>query len=386
MEEISWKLLESIGLEVGLPLLGGFNLTSDNFNKEKKRLSVWQEKGFSGEMKYMNRSPDLLGNPKMLLPEAESILTFGLPYDSSPHPEMKVGYGRVARYAWGKDYHDIFPGLLKNFLNALAKINSNIKYKYFSDAVPLLERACAEKGGIGFVGKNTLIIKPGVGSFFFLGEILLNFKITEAHQDLQFQGCRTCTNCLEKCPTGAFEEECLLNANKCISYLTIEKKGLHSVREREMIGEWIFGCDICQEVCPFNHTSIKFPKAPKIEFLGSEGAGPLVSIIELLKIKTDEEFRFRFKGTPLIRPKREGMIRNAIQVAVNTRYEESLIKIIELINDASPVIRATALWGVYSLAGREKVLSHAEKAVHDISQEVAREAENILSGSYCKKK
>lgn len=379
VEEISWKLLESVAKEVCLPLVGGFNLDTSDFLKEKTRLKVWQENGFAGEMQYMNRTPNLIADPRQLLPEAQSILSFGLPYDSSPHPELRKGHGRVARYAWGKDYHQIFPSLLMSFLKKLENLTHlKIQFRIFSDAVPLLERACGEKSGIGFVGKNTLLIRPGIGSFFFLGEILLNSKINELPATQKYKGCSTCRNCIANCPTDAFQDEFQLDARKCISYLTIEKRGVLSVEERGMSGEWLFGCDVCQEVCPFNHSAIKSPEISIKEFTQDQGVGALLSILDLLEIKSDLEFRARFKGTPLLRPKRDGLLRNAIHVAVNTLFEDALAPLRVLCQDSSAVLRATALWGVSVLAERKIALPLVENGVHDLSPEVRNEAIRLL--------
>lgn len=328
----------------------------------------------------MNRDPELFIDLKKIYPEVRSLITVGVKYQSSYHPTFKQGYARVARYAWGRDYHDVFKAKLDSLCAAL--LHHGISSKAFTDAVPILERAYASKAGIGFIGKNSLLIAPGYGSFLLLGELLVNAEF-QTKERTQFGGCSTCVKCRSHCPTGAIVEDRVVDARRCISYLTIEKRGAFSIVEREALGEWIFGCDICQDVCPFNHRSLKRGRAPEIaELDGSYGSGALLNLGELFSISDDRSFRERFKGTPLIRPKREGLIRNGLCVAKNTNAIELLELIAELCEDKSEVVRQTALWSGVNLSAmfgenRKFWMDKLLKLKRDQSQAVRTEAEMI---------
>lgn len=360
---VKLEVLKELASQAGLSLMGATNASELSIDKE--RLSEWQKEGNAAAMTYMSRDPELLSNPLRLLPEAKSILSFALRYDSSPHPERPHGFGKVARYAWGRDYHKVLPKLMKDFL---ALVNTRLRIapiaRIFSDAVPLLERAVAARSGYGFIGKNTLFISPGTGSFTLLGEILWDQEVEK--EEASSSGCGTCTKCLSDCPTGALTEK-KLDARKCISYLTIEKKGVLNADEGLKIADWLFGCDICQEVCPYNYTAIKTRRIAAHPQLGKRhGVGALLSLREVLEVRTDAEYIQRFAGTALMRAKREGLVRNACVVAVNTRCFE-LSDVLGKISaeDESPVVRAQALYSYSQLTSGRKANLALNSALRD---------------------
>jgi epoxyqueuosine reductase len=250
----------------------------------------------------------------------------------------------------------------------------------FSDAVSILERAVAARGGLGFVGKNTLLIRPGQGSFFLLGEIVWELDICDQPETPAYAGCRSCTRCLNACPTNAFVDERVLDARKCIAYLSIEKRGMLSLWERRALGNWIFGCDVCQEVCPFNHAVQKEGREPDLVNLGAlKGAGKILNLSAVLRIRTQEVWRTSFAHTALERARRAGLLRNAACVAVNTG---AVALIPDLVNafkeDSAPAVRATSFWALsefYNLGA----LSHSawcsivQAAKSDVSSEVQKE-------------
>lgn len=336
---------------------------------EVERLTSWQEAGYAGEMEYMRRSPELLTSPKKLFETLRSIVVVGAYYDRGPRGVLQPGYGRVARYAWGRDYHKVLRAKLRQLVAGVQKeIGRDISHRIFSDSVPLLERALASQAGLGFVGKNTMVILPGAGSFMFLGEVLWELDVTglpdrveRVHRSLEpslqhgKSRCGECNQCLGSCPTGAFVSEYVLDARRCISYLTIEKRGTLSLQERSWIGEWIFGCDVCQEVCPFNLVPLKRKSPPDLpEFAALAGGGGLVALEDILRIRTDEAFVRRFAGTPLMRAKREGLVRNAAVVAANTKASGLLPALREVVlEDSSPVARRHALWSFVTLGSSE---------------------------------
>jgi len=321
--------------------------------KAGKRYQKWRSEGFAGEMAYMVRENPRRWVPQDLLPEAKSIITFGVNFFSeAPRAMPKKGYGRVARYAWGKDYHHIVKKRLEEWTYSLKELaGREVKSKIMVDSGPLLERSYAERSGTGFVGKNTLIINRKLGSYIFLSEILTDLDLepdAEASMDEKDKdACGSCRLCISDCPTGALVAPRQLDARKCISYWTIENRGEIPHEMRAGIGDWIFGCDICQEVCPYNG----LPRQTQWrEFLPGEGAGPYLSLLDVLSISKDEDFRKRFAGTPILRSKRAGLVRNGCVVAANQNFEEALPLLEELSSkDTDAMIRSHAAWSIVQL-------------------------------------
>ena len=320
--------------------------------QDREKALAWQNSGYAAEMTYMQRSADLLSNPLMLMPEAKSIIAFCMYYERTQTPVLSRGYGRVARYAWGKDYHKVIKKKLKKLvMNLNNRSGVSFNYRIFSDAVPLLERGLAVKAGLGFIGKNSMLIRPKSGSFFFIAEILCDLEISGGSLPVLSENCGTCNNCKVACPTGAIVDDYIIDANKCISYLTIEKRGMFNYWQREAVKDWIFGCDICQDVCPFNHQSLKKEAPPALkEFSRECGAGPELKLSAILAIRTDENFKRDFSGSAIMRAGREGLLRNAAAVAVNTDAECCIASLEEaFMHDSSEVVRSHALWGALSL-------------------------------------
>lgn len=308
----------------------------------------WRESGFAAGMEYMTRRPELHAHPERLAPSALSLVTLAINYyASAPRFEHERRYGRVARYAWGRDYHDVVkPRLLELVSRIRTLAGREIQARCFVDAVPLLERAAAQRAGLGFFGKNTNLLQPRSGSWFFLSEILLDLELPPDNSEIKIS-CGSCRRCLDACPTEAFAGPYRLDSRRCISYLTIENKGPIPRELRAGLGEWLFGCDVCQDVCPFNRFS---SDSSWSELAPDAGAGPRLDLVELLSISTDEEFRARFKGTPLTRPKRRGLLRNAAVVARNIECNAAVPALIERVTrDPEPLIRSHALWAVAQL-------------------------------------
>jgi len=337
----------------------------------------WCAAGFAADMEYMTRRSDLQAYPQTLVPFAQSIITLAADYYfPAPTFEHQGRFGRVARYAWGLDYHDVVkPRLLKLVAEIESLVGQEVRARCFVDAVPLLERAVAASAAIGFFGKNTNLLRPKGGSWFFLSEILLDLDLS-ANEIPITVSCGTCQRCLTACPTDAFVSPYVLDSGKCISYLTIENKGPIPPELRSGIGEWIFGCDVCQEVCPFNRfaAETKWP-----EFHPDVGAGARLDLVEVLSIDTDARFRDRFRGTPLTRPKRRGLLRNAAVVAANIGATAAVPMLIERIErDPDPLIRSHCLWSLGQL-DRSRALGLAERAFkNDTESMVQDEAKRIL--------
>jgi epoxyqueuosine reductase len=332
----------------------------------------WREAGFAAGMGYMTRRTELHANPASLVPAAQSLITLAVNYYVGvPAFSHESRYGRVARYAWGRDYHDVVKPRLVAMAAEMEKIASRkLSARCFVDAVPLLERAAAARAGVGFIGKNTNLIRPKNGSWYFLSEILVDLELPHDGPRTKVS-CGSCHRCIDACPTEAFAAPYRLDSRRCISYLTIENKDLIPRDLRPLMGEWVFGCDVCQEmppkgiergplppvlrgqtelVCPFNG----FAKDTAWQELHPDaGVGPRLDLAEVLSIKTDDEFRARFKGTPLTRPKRRGLLRNAAVVARNVGCTAAVPALAERIeHDPEPLIRSHALWAIAHLDSR----------------------------------
>lgn len=387
MQVLELSTLQTLAARSGLTVVGVTG--AEELRVDGERLRTWQERGFAAEMGYMQRSPELLLNPAGLHETVRSVVTVAIFYDRAPAQPLPEGHGRVARYAWGRDYHKVLRRRLEALVSLVrAEAGIEVDARVFSDSVPLLERALAKRAGLGFVGKSTMLIVPGRGTFFFLGEILWNVEVRTdgASHSSRTMHCGSCQSCMTSCPTGAFAEERVLDASRCVSYLSIEKRGALSLAERRMLGEWIFGCDVCQDVCPFNIVPLKKRSPPDVPELGRDaGVGPSLALAEVLAMRDSKSFERRFAGTALMRAKREGLLRNAAVVAAN-RCVESLSPILLEASreDGAATVRQHALWAYCELlagqgsAARARVVERLESALNDPDPEVVAEARENL--------
>ena len=316
--------------------------------RDDRAFAHWRESGFAAGMVYMTRRPELHAHPSALVPYARSVITLAINYyETAPAFEHEHRFGRVARYAWGLDYHDVVKPRLVELASQIEKFaGRKLHARCFVDAVPLLERAVAASAGVGFFGKNTNLLRPRSGSWFFLSEILVDLDLPADENQIKVS-CGSCRRCMDACPTDAFAGPYQLDSRKCISYLTIENKGAIPRELRSQIGEWVFGCDVCQDVCPFNRfaSDTAWP-----ELRPESGVGSRLDLGELLSIASDEQFRARFRGTALMRPKRRGLLRNAAIAAANIGATSAVPALVERIkSDAEPLIRSHALWALAQL-------------------------------------
>ncbi|HKA17883.1 MAG TPA: tRNA epoxyqueuosine(34) reductase QueG [Blastocatellia bacterium] len=339
----------------------------------------WCKRGFAADMSYMTRRPELNAHPRTLVPYSQSLITLAIDYyTDTPSGEHQNRFGRVARYAWGRDYHDVVGPRLRALVGMIEKIaERDIHARCFVDAVPLLERAAAARAGLGFFGKNTNLLQQRKGSWFFLSEILLDLELPADDREVKIS-CGSCRRCLDACPTDAFPQPYVLDSGRCISYLTIENKGAIPIALRESMGDWIFGCDVCQDVCPFNRfsTDTQWP-----ELRAEAGVGPRLDLVEVLSISTDAEFRERFRGTALLRPKRRGLLRNAAVVAANVGATATVPTLIERIGtDIEPLIRSHCIWALGKLDINRAGPIAARVMKTDPDPMVCEEARSVLSG------
>lgn len=296
--------------EIGFTKVG---ITSaEPFHEEASRLRAWTEQGFHGLMQYMERGHEKREDVRNILPSAKSIISLALNYNQPT--DLNEDRLKISRYAWGTDYHEVIPPMLEQLLHFIKQLDPSTEGRYYVDTGPLLEKAIAERAGIGWRGKHSNVITREVGSWVFLSEIIVNLELEmdTPHEDF----CGSCTRCIEACPTSAIVEPYVVDATKCISYLTIELKPQHEIpaKQSAQLEGWLYGCDICQEVCPWN----RFGKptgvaefAPRIENITLNPAE--------LEAMEQEEFSRRFKESPVKRTKLAGLKRNLKALLTRTK-------------------------------------------------------------------
>ena len=339
------QLITNIAFDLGFD---GVGITlADELTDSNKHFLEWREKGYAGSMDYLLRENPINAKPKEILKEAKTIISLLVNYYTAVPDDPGSDYGRVAAYAVGIDYHKVIRKKIKQFQERIQKeVGSTFLSKGYSDAVPLLEKSFAKNAGLGFIGRHTLVINKPFGSYFFIAELISNLDLEPTGE--KTGTCGKCTRCIDICPTDALlgspTSPPILDAKSCISYLTIENRGAISNNYREKIGEWIFGCDLCQVICPYNK---KLKETHWEELKPSSGIGHWLNLKEVLSIKTDEEFQKRFARTPLLRPKRRGLLRNAAIVAGNRLSEEALPQLDWLSkHELDPVIKEHAQWAL----------------------------------------
>lgn len=312
----------------------------------------WIEAGLHAEMAYLatERALERRARPVFILPEAVSLLVVALPYfnpgladafaaDAPPGE----GLGRVAAYAWGDDYHEVIIPRLAELLARLEQhLGRPLNARSYTDTGPILERDFAQQAGLGWSGKNTCLISPRQGSFFLLGETLLDVEL-EPDPPFRTDQCGSCRRCIVACPTGCIRADRTIDSARCISYLTIENKGPIPAELRSSLGDWIFGCDICQMVCPWNlrfaHTNGDPALAPR------QGAARPVLRSELRL--TPQEFNRKFRGSPLLRAKRRGYLRNVAVAIGNQANPDTIPDLAEtLTGEPEPLVRAHVAWAL----------------------------------------
>jgi epoxyqueuosine reductase len=299
----------------------------------------WLDAGFAGSMGYLDRTRAARTNPKQLLPGCQSVIAVALAYDT-----QRAGddWKPVARYARGRDYHDVMSTKLAHLVDVLREAGGpGIESRAAVDTSAVLERDLAARVGLGWVGKNTNLIAETLGSYFFIGIVLTTAELEpdESAPDR----CGTCTACLDACPTQAFVAPHVLDARRCIAYLTIEHRGDVDDDLRPAIADWVFGCDVCQEVCPWNR---KAPPAREAAFAPPGDFGPMEALLEL----DEARFRERFRGTAIMRAKRAGLLRNAALVLGNRRDDRAVPALRGALGDPAPIVRRAVSWALARIA------------------------------------
>ncbi len=383
----------------------GFDLvgvtSADDFDADRGAALERIREGRMDGLPWYTESRVMRGtSPAELLPGAKSIICLGLSYLGDNWPEgpltgsRQTGAGRVARYAWVRDYHRVMKRRMREFVRGLEReLGSTVAARWYVDDGPMLDRAAANRAGIGWFGKNTNILTPQFGSWVFLGQVITDLNL-EPDAPLK-KSCGSCVRCIEDCPTGAIVAPYVVDNARCISYLTIENRGPIPRELRRLIGDWVFGCDICQDVCPVNR------KAQPGVFNAARGERPhpspppegegissalsassavsngFVDLVELLEMSEDD-FRARFAGTPIMRAKRTGMQRNACVALGNLGDAEAAPALGRVLRQGEPLVRSHAAWALGRIGGSQAIALLSEAAATEVEPSVMEEIESAL--------
>ncbi|MBZ6076702.1 tRNA epoxyqueuosine(34) reductase QueG [Microvirga puerhi] len=341
-----------------------------------ERLKAWLADGHHGSMEWMVETAERRADPRILWSEVKSVILLGLNYGPAGDPLEALALkdrGSISVYARNRDYHDVIKGKLKEAAGLLAA-KGGADVKVFVDTAPVMEKPLAQAAGLGWQGKHTVIVSRDFGNWLFLGAI---FTTVELPADApERDHCGSCRRCLDICPTKAFPAPYQLDARRCISYLTIEHKGHIPEDLRSGIGNRIFGCDDCLAVCPWN----KFAQTARETRLVQRDDLAALPLAELARLD-DAGFRARFAGTPIKRTGRDRFIRNVLIAIGNSGEQRLAEEAVRLLDDASPLIRAMAIWALSRLLSASELAQHAEeRRDRETDAEVRCEWERALAG------
>ena len=359
--------------ELGFELVG---ITPAAHSETIARYREWIENGYAGKMHYLEKHLSLKSDVRQLLAEAKSVMSLAMNYYTLDPPKALTqdpGRGQISRYAWGDDYHELIRERLLELVTFIRQTaESELKTRVCVDTAPILEREYAQKAGIGWIGKNTNLIHWRSGSWYFLAEVLVSIVLESDTPDLR-GSCGTCTRCIEACPTDAIVEPNLLDSRLCISYLTIELKESIPKALRPEIGNLIFGCDICQEVCPWNSKAVSTTE-PGFQPRDGNLAPKLLSLVGM----TQQEFSRRFKGSPIKRAKRRGFLRNVLVAIGNWGTQRAVPVLKDALADDEPLVRSHAAWALGRIGGTAAKRTLQRRLTVETEQDVITEIQDAL--------
>jgi len=313
---------------------------------ERNGLDEWLAAGNHGEMLWMGLNADKRQDPRMLLSEARSVISLAANYYAPQSHSEDGGHGKISRYAWGRDYHAVLKERLRRFVEWIGQNDPDVRGLSYCDTGPVMDKPWAHKSGVGWIGKHSNLITREVGSWVFLAEVVSTLDLEPDAESRNY--CGTCHRCLDACPTRAIVAPYVVDARLCISYLTIELRGPIPRELRPMIGSRIFGCDDCQDVCPWNRFATP---CEDVQFYPDEG-NQVPVLIELMHL-TEGQFEERFRNSPVRRAKYPGFLRNVAVALGNSRDVGATRVLAEALERATPLVRSHAAWALGQIGGEE---------------------------------
>ncbi len=346
------------------------------------RLTQWISSGYAASMDYFANRLHAYEHPRHVLGGVRSILVLTYPYDAVTRRPVALGDGRIARYVGdGRDYHDVLHPRLRRLGKIIVAADAGATVRGIVDTAPLMEREVAIAAGLGWQGKNTLLLNQHHGSYFLLACLLTSAELPLS-QATPSNHCGTCTACLDACPTQAFPQAGVLDAARCISYLTIEHDGPIAKDLRAGVGDWLFGCDVCQDVCPWNRKPTR--RADANDVRGNESLIAALNLAELFELD-DEEFRSRFRKTPFWRSRRRGLLRNAAVVLGNQRSTTAIAPLTKGMCDTEPLVRAAAAWALGQIGGDSAISTLRNRRDCETNADVIEEIDHALGAALAAK-
>lgn len=364
--------IERFAKEIGFD---GFGVTREVPTKSVEKYKNWLSLGYEGEMSYMRRNVAKRSNLDLVLSGVKSVVCLRTNYLTADKGMEFVNdkeYGDISLYALNEDYHDVLVQRHQKLEKKIKKEFGGCQTKPYVDTGPILEKSLAKNAGLGWIGKHTNLITEGIGSYYFLSEILVDAVMEPSEPSLD--KCGTCRSCIDICPTQAIVAPYVLDSRKCISYLTIELKGVIPVEFRKAMGNHIYGCDDCQIVCPWNSFAVKTDEE---SFRARDGSFQLIELMRL----NDEDFRKRFKKSPVKRTKRRGLLRNVAVALGNSGNLSAVGPLIDALSDHEPLIRAHVVWALGELLGK-KALSILNKNLTNEEEDIVKNEINLVQRHY----
>ncbi len=348
-----------------------FGISAPDAGKAVEHFQKWLELGYDGEMAYMGRWQEKRADLNQVLDGVKSVICLSTNYltaDKTMDFVEDRQVGDISLYALNEDYHDLIKDRLKELEKFIQEEFPDGQTKVYVDTGPILEKPLAQNAGIGWVGKHTNLLSEHIGSWYFLSEILLDVELPRSEPAVN--RCGTCRDCIDICPTQAIVAPYELDSRKCISYLTIELKGVIPLEFRKAIGNRIYGCDDCQIVCPWNSYAVKIEE-PAFKELG--GTRLLIELIQL----DDEAFRSRFRKSPIKRTKRRGLLRNVAVALGNSADPNAVDPLIAVLADGEPLIRSHAVWALGELLGKDCLQVFHDHLAGEKEEMVLHEINNL---------